>query len=98
MRVESEPRVKSVAFGDGYEQRRPDGINNDLKKYSIALSRKHAEAQEVERFLARHGGAAAFLWTPPFQAQAIRVVCRKWSTSVKLIWTEFSAEFEQVVA
>lgn len=97
MRAESEPRIKSVSFGDGYEQRRPDGINNDLKKYSVTLSRKHVDAKEVEGFLARHGGVKAFLWTPPYQTQAIRVVCRKWSTSARLIWTEFSAEFEQVV-
>lgn len=31
MKKEFEPRVKSVKFGDGYEQRRPDGINNNLK-------------------------------------------------------------------
>lgn len=31
MKKEFEPRVKSVKFSDGYEQRRPDGINNNLK-------------------------------------------------------------------
>lgn len=35
MGVDSEPQVSVVRFGDGYEQRRASGINNDLKKYSV---------------------------------------------------------------
>lgn len=98
MRIESAPRVRQVAFGDGYEQRRPDGRHPDLKKFSVQLAHKHAEAQAVEAFLARHGGVKAFWWTPPMQTVPIRVVCRKWSATVNALRTEFSAEFEQVVA
>lgn len=28
-------RIKRVQFGDGYEQISPDGINNDIRAYSI---------------------------------------------------------------
>ncbi|KMJ40170.1 phage minor tail family protein [Salmonella enterica subsp. enterica serovar Typhimurium] len=37
MGVDSEPQVSVVRFGDGYEQRRASGINNDLKKYSVTI-------------------------------------------------------------
>ncbi|MBJ5136673.1 phage tail protein, partial [Salmonella enterica subsp. enterica serovar Derby] len=34
MTVESEPKVTSIKLGDGYEQRRPAGLNNHLAKYN----------------------------------------------------------------
>ncbi|MGL4416301.1 MAG: phage tail protein, partial [Plesiomonas shigelloides] len=32
MEANHEPRVSAVKFGDGYEQRSPDGINHRLAK------------------------------------------------------------------
>nr|WP_074019851.1 phage tail protein [Xenorhabdus thuongxuanensis] len=97
MKKEAEPRVRSVKFGDGYEQRRPDGINTHLKKYTVSLSMKHALAHEVEAFFERHNGVSAFLWKPPHQDRIIKIICRKWSTSSGAIRTEIDAEFEEVV-
>ena len=75
MNIESEPRVRSVRFGDGYEQRRPDGFNTNLEKYSVTLSPKNTEAQVVRAFLEKHAGVTAFLWKPPHQMNAIKVLC-----------------------
>lgn len=33
--VQRGSRIEKVQFGDGYEQTRPDGINNDIRQYSI---------------------------------------------------------------
>ena len=98
MGIESEPRVRSVRFGDGYEQRRPDGFNTNLEKYSITLSPKNAEAQAVRAFLEKHAGVTAFLWKPPHQVNTIKVLCRKWSFSVGALRTEITAEFEEVLS
>ena len=98
MNIESEPRVRSVRFGDGYEQRRPDGFNTNLEKYSITLSPKNAEAQVVRAFLEKHAGVTAFCWKPPHQTGMITVLCRKWSFSVGPLRTEVTAEFEEVLS
>ena len=96
MKKEFEPRVKSVKFGDGYEQRRPDGINNNLKKYNVTLIYINSESLQIESFLEKHAGVTGFLWKPPHQSELIKVLCRKWSSSVGMIRTEITAEFEQV--
>lgn len=93
----SEPRVKSVKLGESYEQRRPDGLNSNTVKYNVTFLSTHAESQEIDRFLAKHQGVKAFLWQPPYQADFIKVICRKWSEQVKLMRSEIEAEFEQVV-
>lgn len=97
MKKEFEPRVKSVKFGDGYEQRRPDGINNSLKKYNVILAYINSESLQIESFLEKHAGVTTFLWKPPHQSELIKVLCRKWSSSVGMIRTEITAEFEQIV-
>lgn len=97
MNIESEPRVRSVRFGDGYEQRRPDGLNSLLNKYSITLSPKNADAQIIRAFLEKHAGATAFFWKPPHQTHMITVLCRKWSFSVGALRTEVTAEFEEAL-
>ena len=97
MNIESEPRVRSIRFGDGYEQRRPDSLNSGQEKYSITLSAKNTDAHQIRNFLEKHGGVSAFFWTPPYQSQEITVLCRKWSVVVDLVRTEITAEFERVL-
>lgn len=97
MKKEFEPRVKSVKFGDGYEQRRPDGINNNLKKYNVTLIYINSESLQIESFLEKHAGVTAFFWKPPHQTALVKILCRKWSSSVGMIRTEITAEFEQIV-
>ncbi|WP_080220362.1 phage tail protein [Salmonella enterica] len=97
MEVDSEPQVTVVKFGDGYEQRRPTGINNNLKKYSVTIRVDREHTSYLEEFLSRHNGAKAFLWTPPYDYRQIRVVCSRWRSRAGLIKTTFTATFEQVV-
>ena len=37
MNVVSEPKVVTVKLGDGYEQRRAAGLNNQLSTYSVTM-------------------------------------------------------------
>lgn len=73
MGVDSEPQVSVVRFGDGYEQRRASGINNDLKKYSVTIRVDREDGPALEGFLSQHNGVKAFLWTPP--SWAVHHVC-----------------------
>ncbi|EGT7421842.1 phage tail protein [Salmonella enterica] len=97
MTVESEPKVTSIKLGDGYEQRRPAGLNNHLAKYNVTVRIRKGEHQNLEAFLSRHGGVKSFLWTPPYTWTQIRVICRKWSINVGSLWVTVATTFEQVV-
>lgn len=98
MNVVSEPKVVTVKLGDGYEQRRAAGLNNQLSTYSVTIRVRKCEHPSLKAFLERHGGVRAFQWTPPYDWKPIRVVCRKWSASVGALWVTITADFEQVVA
>lgn len=100
------PRIAKVAFGDGYEQRAPDGINTLPLIYDVSFLRRRREiCQAVARFLA---GADVvytrqpyefFWWTPPFpnDDRPLKFKCEKWTMNFE----EFNAytlnaTFEQV--
>jgi len=77
------PRVRRVAFGDGYEQRQADGINTQPATWDLQFqNRTDTETATIIDFLEARGAVQAFDWTPPNEASAIRVVCREWSKSV----------------
>lgn len=98
MQSKQQPRNRVVRFGDGYEQRRTDGLHVLLSHYTVMLSGPHTVMQHVEAFLTRHQGVSAFLWQPPGRPAVTAFVCRNWSTVRLARRTEISGEFEQVVA
>lgn len=59
------PKVLRVSFGDGYEQRIPDGLNNIKRSWSLTYQKKTSDIDTIEAFLKVTKGAAAFTWTPP---------------------------------
>lgn len=97
MSVPTEPKVRVIKFGDGYEQRQPSGINNKLRPYSVTFRVRRHEAWLIDDFLLRHGGVDAFLWTPPLRYNPIKVVCRKWTPTVQSTHVEISCEFEEII-
>ena len=79
MQVEMEPRLRSAAFGDGYEQRVRDGINHDPEKWNISFTKRSgADVGAVYDFLVARGGDEAFFWTPRDEATPRVFVCKKW--------------------
>lgn len=67
--------VKRVRFGDGYEQRRADGINNVRETWSVVMRNERSVVDPAETFLRARKGVEAFDWTPPGYVSPIRVVC-----------------------
>lgn len=94
--VESEPRRKVNSFGDGYSQRRVDGLNPLLRKFSLTFNLKHLQAGKLTQFFAKHGGVTAFQFKER-NGNLAKVICPKWSETVGKTHTEISAEFEEVV-
>jgi len=59
--VEHAPRVITVAFGNGYEQRTQDGIYNGLINFSATFEmRTEKEARAIIQFLRARRGAESF--------------------------------------
>ncbi|MDP9528485.1 phage tail protein [Pseudomonas protegens] len=64
-------RTKSSKFGDGYEQKVKDGINNRTQSWPLTFSGHKQRIMEIMDFLDRQAGAAAFYWTNPFGQTAL---------------------------
>lgn len=80
MQLEESPKVKTSKFGDGYEQRVADGINNNLQKWQISFNNRSLDDVDVVyNFLKARGGVESFDWTPRGELSPRKFVCRKWS-------------------
>jgi len=74
----SEPRVLVAKFGDGYEQRAPDGINNLQEAWALRFTKDYVVGMEIVNFIKARAGAEAFYWADPNGVTKL-FVCRKWS-------------------
>jgi len=73
------PRVRVTSFGDGYEQRVPDGINTARDAWNLRFAvRNDAETNAILAFLRARNVCGDRPWTPPGEVDPIRVACREW--------------------
>lgn len=95
--VEEMPKVKTAKFGDGYEQRQGDGLNNNLLKWSLSFAnRSLSESADIVTFLRARGAVENFDWTDP-DGNAGKYICRAWSRSLPYgNLRTINAVFEQV--
>ena len=94
------PRVLSAQFGDGYEQRTLDGINNELEAWQVTIPSYNevSGASAAEAFLRTQAGVTAFSWTTKFGRTAL-FVCREWTRSpTGPTSSNITAKFEEVPA
>lgn len=79
--MKRQPRIRSVKFGDGYEQRGQDGINANPQEWSLTWSgRATADGAAIDAFLTAQGGVTSFTWTPPGGSSS-NWLCRSWTLS-----------------
>ena len=65
LKAESKPRVLKANYGDGYEQRVANGINNTPEVWSLTWkNRTTIDANKIIAFLEDKGGVTAFDWYP----------------------------------
>mgnify|MGYP001188565944 FL=1 len=81
--AEISPRVLTVRFGDGYTQRTPDGINNNLLNLDLTFeNRSEKEATAIAHFLNVRRGAEAFAYTPPSPYATQKLfICKSFSST-----------------
>ena len=96
--LSQEPRVTRIAFGDGYAQRAPSGINNAPQTWSLSFRGVGmTEGDQIIAFFRLHGGWQAFDWTPPRETVPGRYTCARWTRSLPDVFgmSDITAEFKQ---
>ena len=94
----SAPTVRTVKFGDGYQQRLSYGINQDPKEWRLTFDVTDADATVIETFLnARAADAASFDWIPPDTTTSYKWICPTWSREMyDFQRSRISVTFQQV--
>lgn len=96
----SAPRVRTVRFGDGYEQRVGFGIHRNPKRYSLRWSnRSEADIDGMESFLDNRAdnNLESFDWTAPGESSSGRYICRQWDKTIPYVGrATLTATFEEV--
>ena len=97
-KMRKKPNVSVAKFGDGYEQREANGINNRKETWDVIFAnRSTEEADEIEEFLDDHGAETAFDWTSP-RATVGKFFCREWDYGPSIgVYKTINATFEQVI-
>lgn len=96
----SEPKTRTVQFGDGYQHRVTFGLNQNPKEWSLTFDVTDTDADIIEAFLdARAADAASFDWTPPDTSTSYKWICPSWNREMyefqrSKITTTFRQVFE----
>ena len=96
----STPKVHTITFGDGYEQRLADGINNLVQGMNVSFTtRPKAEIDDLVAFFESLGGVTKFRMTidDTNGNETVKVVCKSWNQT----WSydnfySLSCSFERV--
>lgn len=96
--IVNKPRVKINQFGNGYQQRVNDGINNNLIEFSLNFeNRSEKETVSILHFLRERNGQESFIYNVPTiyskSANSLntRYVCSEW-TSNYISYNNYSIE------
>lgn len=78
---EVKPKITKASFGDGYEQRMQDGINNIPRVWSLTFMNNPTDADSIEAFFIARKGVESFDWTPPTGSIG-KWTCETWKRGV----------------
>lgn len=97
----SQPAVRKIQFGDGYEQRLTYGINQNPRVWDLTwTARSNADADAIETFFDNRAvDNASFDWTPLDEATSYKWVVESWSrdfryANVNTVTATFRQVFE----
>jgi|TARA_R100001510_G_scaffold23703_1_gene20860 phage-related protein len=80
----SQPAIRKVQFGDGYESRILMGLNQNPKVWDLSfVNITETDSDTIETFLdARAADSASFDWSPPDETTTYKWVCESWSKEI----------------
>jgi len=84
--LQMKPAVNILKFGNGYEQRIEEGINNNLQKFNLNFDgRDKNETRSIAHFLHKRKAVNSFFFDAPFpynfdisQSYPRRFICEEW--------------------
>ncbi|WP_410992549.1 phage tail protein [Escherichia coli] len=86
-----------MRFGDGYEQRRPTGLNPQLKTFQAVFRVTDESTRRwLEEFYRGMVVTVPFCGDRRKHNRTVRVVCREWSVTDNARYSDFSCTIEQV--
>jgi phage-related protein len=71
-------RVRTIRFGDGYQQDTGDGLNGEEESWPVTKTDVDTVMNPIIAFLKARKGYEAFLWTPPNGVQGL-YKCKSYS-------------------
>ena len=99
----SKPRTIKISFGDGYEQRLVDGINNITQTFSLQFkNRTDDDIDDIVAFFDDKKGVSSFNYTYPDTNESggektVKVVCEDYNvTFVNDEYSSLDAKFRRV--
>tara|TARA_R100001509_G_C4733329_1_gene170662 strand:- start:51 stop:401 length:351 start_codon:yes stop_codon:yes gene_type:complete len=80
----SNPKTRTVTFGDGYEHRLLFGLNQNPKEFSLTWNNlTETDSDTIETFLdARANDGESFTYTPPNESSSMQFKCPQWSKNM----------------
>lgn len=96
LNIVNQPRINVAKFGDGYEQRAPDGIHNNLRTFDIEITKKNNEITEILDFIKQKNGLIPFAWIIPKLNERVIVKCASWQITLSNITTKINATFTEL--
>ena len=91
--------MRTVRFGDGYEQRITFGLNQNPKTFTLTFEVSETDADTIETFLDERAANSmeSFDFTPPGESTSSKFVCENWSKSIPYLnRATIQATFRQV--
>jgi len=85
----NKPKVLLSTFGDGYEHRIADGINNVPEVFAVSFNtRPKAEIDDIVEFFETKGAVTAFSYVlsdtnSGSSEKTVKVICQQWNQ----VWT-----------
>jgi phage-related protein len=87
-KINAKPRIKINQFGNGYQQRIPDGLNTNLLEFELIFeNRSEKESVSILHFFQQRNGQESFIYNlPTVYAKSTanlntRFTCPEWSTN-----------------
>lgn len=100
VQMDNEPKILSIKFGNGYEQRSADGTNHNLLSLNLNFEhRSEKESESIVHFLSSREGYKSFYFKSPSPYNVVKkFVCKSWSSQLEFDNNvSVSVKFEEVV-
>ena len=85
-RIDARPKVNVISFGDGFEQRLTEGLNQNPLSVNLTFELSQTDADTAISFLnARVEDGASFDYTLPSETSSRKFVCTSFPRSIPFL-------------